>query len=141
MAIALRTTMLMASVTTKTHVSVMTNVACATVPERFTMRMCRHPRGDCDCDGNQLDALEVCGGDCAADDDADGICDDEDDCVGARRLACATVLERFTSVAVPTFRGRLRLRWNQLDALEVWVVIALRTTMLMASVTTRPLCR
>ena len=38
--------------------------------------------GDCDCDGNQLDALGVCGGDCAADVDADGICDDIDDCVG-----------------------------------------------------------
>ena len=40
------------------------------------------PEGDCDCDGNQLDALGVCGGDCAADADADGICDDVDDCVG-----------------------------------------------------------
>ena len=34
------------------------------------------PAGDCDCDGNQLDALGVCGGDCTADADADGICDD-----------------------------------------------------------------
>ena len=42
------------------------------------------PAGDCD--GNQLDALGVCGGDCAADADADGICDDVDDCVGARRV-------------------------------------------------------
>ena len=41
------------------------------------------PEGDCDCDGNQLDALGVCGGDCTADADADGICDDVDDCVGA----------------------------------------------------------
>jgi len=41
------------------------------------------PVGDCDCDGNQLDALDVCGGDCAADADNDGICDDEDPCVGA----------------------------------------------------------
>ena len=32
---------------------------------------------------DQLDALGVCGGDCAADVDADGICDDVDDCVGA----------------------------------------------------------
>ena len=30
-----------------------------------------------------LDAIGVCGGDCAADADADGICDDVDDCVGA----------------------------------------------------------
>ena len=38
--------------------------------------------GACDCDGNVLDALGVCGGGCAADADADGICDDVDDCVG-----------------------------------------------------------
>ena len=44
------------------------------------------PEGDCDCDGNQLDALGECGGDCAADADADGICDDVDDCVGLRRV-------------------------------------------------------
>ena len=41
------------------------------------------PSGDCDCDGNQLDALGVCGGSCTADIDSDGICDDVDDCVGA----------------------------------------------------------
>ena len=41
------------------------------------------PSGDCDCNGNQLDALGVCGGDCTADLDGDGICDDLDDCVGA----------------------------------------------------------
>ena len=41
------------------------------------------PAGDCDCDGNQLDALGVCGGPCTADADGDGICDDVDDCVGA----------------------------------------------------------
>ena len=40
------------------------------------------PIGDCDCEGNQLDALGVCGGPCAADWDGDGICDDVDDCVG-----------------------------------------------------------
>ena len=34
----------------------------------------------CDCDGNVYDALGVCGGDCAADADGDGVCDDEDDC-------------------------------------------------------------
>ena len=38
--------------------------------------------GDCDCDGNVIDALGVCGGGCVADADADGICDDVDDCVG-----------------------------------------------------------
>ena len=41
------------------------------------------PAGDCDCDGNQLDALGVCGGDCSADADGDGLCDDVDDCVGS----------------------------------------------------------
>ncbi|MCH1576383.1 MAG: hypothetical protein L7S67_08925, partial [Flavobacteriales bacterium] len=40
------------------------------------------PTEDCDCDGNQLDALGVCGGACEADADSDGICDNEDDCVG-----------------------------------------------------------
>lgn len=40
--------------------------------------------GDCDCNGNQLDALGDCGGDCLTDEDSDGICDDngEDPCVG-----------------------------------------------------------
>ena len=38
--------------------------------------------GACDCDGNVEDVLGVCGGDCLADEDNDGICDDEDDCVG-----------------------------------------------------------
>jgi len=41
------------------------------------------PEGDCDCEGNQLDALGVCNGDCMEDTDEDGICDDIDDCVGA----------------------------------------------------------
>ena len=41
------------------------------------------PEEDCDCEGNQLDALNECGGDCSVDADADGICDDVDDCVGA----------------------------------------------------------
>ena len=41
------------------------------------------PDGDCDCNGNQLDALGVCGGTCSADVDGDGVCDDVDSCVGA----------------------------------------------------------
>ena len=40
------------------------------------------PASDCDCDGNQLDALGMCGGSCAADMDGDGICDDVDPCIG-----------------------------------------------------------
>ena len=33
------------------------------------------PEGACDCEGNQLDALGVCGGNCLGDFDGDGICD------------------------------------------------------------------
>lgn len=33
------------------------------------------PVGDCDCFGNELDALLICGGRCAEDNDGDGICD------------------------------------------------------------------
>jgi len=34
------------------------------------------PEGYCDCNGNQLDALDICGGDCISDIDNNGICDD-----------------------------------------------------------------
>ena len=34
------------------------------------------PAGDCDCSGNQDDAIGVCGGTCTTDADADGVCDD-----------------------------------------------------------------
>ena len=77
--------------------------------------------GDCDCDSNQLDALGECGGDCAADADADGICDDLDDCVGAHdecgicngpgaiyECGCANITE-----------GDCDCDGNQLDALDV----------------------
>ncbi len=40
------------------------------------------PEGECDCEGNVVDALGACGGICAADEDGDGICDDGDSCVG-----------------------------------------------------------
>ena len=43
---------------------------------------CGIPAGDCDCFGNELDAIGVCGGDCIADLDGDGICDDDPDCQG-----------------------------------------------------------
>ena len=33
------------------------------------------PEGDCDCEGNQLDAIGVCGGDCLEDADGNGVCD------------------------------------------------------------------
>ena len=38
--------------------------------------------GTCDCDGNEEDAIGVCGGNCTADLDGDSICDDVDPCVG-----------------------------------------------------------
>ena len=38
--------------------------------------------GVCDCNGNAHDAIGVCGGACSADEDADGVCDDIDDCIG-----------------------------------------------------------
>ena len=58
MAIALRTKMPMTSVTTWTLVSEnSTPVACAT-REIYEVDA-DIPAGDCDCDGNQLDALEV----------------------------------------------------------------------------------
>ena len=34
------------------------------------------PEGDCDCNGNQLDALGVCGGECPSDINSNGVCDD-----------------------------------------------------------------
>ena len=36
------------------------------------------PEGDCDCDGNQLDAIGVCGGSCTEDLDNNGTCDDSE---------------------------------------------------------------
>tara|TARA_Y100000389_G_scaffold99160_1_gene95860 strand:+ start:844 stop:3837 length:2994 start_codon:yes stop_codon:yes gene_type:complete len=41
------------------------------------------PQGACNCDGDTLDAVGVCGGSCALDADEDDVCDDVDDCVGA----------------------------------------------------------
>ena len=38
--------------------------------------------GTCDCAGNVLDAVGVCGGECASDTDGDRVCDDEDECIG-----------------------------------------------------------
>ena len=73
----------MAFVTTSIHVlENSTSAASATARAPSTSADVLIPEGDCDCDGNQLDALGVCGSDCAADEDADGICDNVDPCVG-----------------------------------------------------------
>ena len=82
------------------------------------------PEGDCDCDGNQLDAIEVCGGDCAADADADGICDDVDDCVvrTTQSVAFATKPVRPTSTA--TACVTTQKPW---DAMTPWRSTLMRT--------------
>ena len=79
------------------------------------------PVGDCDCDGNQLDALGVCGGDCAADADADGICDDVDDCVGALDACgiCNGPGEIYECGCADIPAGDCDCDGNQLDALGV----------------------
>ena len=79
------------------------------------------PTGDCDCNGNQLDAIGVCGGNCTADVDADGICDDVDDCVGALD-ACGVcngpgAIYECGCADIPT--GDCDCNGNQLDALGV----------------------
>ena len=81
----------------------------------------------------------ACGGDCAADEDADGICDDEDDCVGALD-ACGvcTVLARSTSADAPTsLRAIATAAATNSTPSALAVVIVLRTKMPMAFVTTK----
>ncbi len=77
------------------------------------------PEGDCDCDGNQLDAVGVCGGDCATDADADGICDDVDDCVGAYDVCgvCNGPGEIYECGCSDIPAGDCDCDGNQLDAL------------------------
>ena len=61
------------------------------------------PEGDCDCDGNQLDALGECGGPCEADADMDGICAMLIHVLASLTTAAsATVLARSTTAAVLT---------------------------------------
>ena len=52
------------------------------------------PAGDCDCDGNQEDALGACGGDCAADINEDDICDDEQVLVAPSNRPVTTIQMR-----------------------------------------------
>ena len=56
--------------------------------------------GACDCEGNELDALGVCGGGCAADANGNGICDD------AEVLGCTTA-RRATTTRRPTWKTGL----------------------------------
>jgi len=79
------------------------------------------PAGDCDCNGNELDALGVCGGTCAADADGDGICDSADACVGALD-ACGVcngpgAVYACGCTAIPA--GDCDCNGNELDAIGV----------------------
>ena len=103
------------------------------------------PEGDCDCDGNQLDALGVCGGSCEADEDADGICDDVDDCVGELDACgvCNGPGDIYACGCADIPEGDCDCDGNQLDALGVcggtptrMALTTTRTPMPMASVTT-----
>ena len=79
------------------------------------------PAGDCDCDGNQLDALGICGGSCSADADNDGICDDIDDCVGSLDACgvCNGPGEIYTCGCTDIPEGDCDCDGNQLDAIGV----------------------
>ena len=79
------------------------------------------PSGDCDCEGNTLDAINVCGGPCTADVDADGICDDVDPCIGAYDVCgvCNGVGDLYQCGCANIPEGNCDCNGNQLDALGV----------------------
>ena len=79
------------------------------------------PAGDCDCGGNQLDALGDCGGSCASDADGDGTCDDIDDCVGALDACgiCNGPGEIYSCGCTGIPAGDCDCDGNQLDALGI----------------------
>ena len=89
-----QTPMQMASVTTST---IDTADACGVCNGPGAIYECGCsdiPAGDCDCDGNQLDALGVCGGDCAADANGNGVCDDAE-------IPDAPTMQRATTTQTP----------------------------------------
>ena len=78
--------------------------------------------GWCDCDGNVFDALGECGGDCPADVDDDGVCDDEDDCIGGEPDECGVcdgpgAVYECGCADIP--EGDCDCDGNQLDALGI----------------------
>ena len=79
------------------------------------------PPGDCDCNGNQLDALGTCGGDCTADADGDGICDNVDDCVGSLDSCgvCNGPGSIYSCGCADIPAGDCDCEGNALDALEI----------------------
>ena len=66
------------AMTWMTALAITTSVEYVTDLELFTSVDADIPEGDCDCNGNQLDVLGECGGDCEEDADGDGVCDDEE---------------------------------------------------------------
>lgn len=79
------------------------------------------PSGDCNCEGNTLDAVNVCGGACTADADADGICDDVDPCIGAYDACgvCNGVGDLYQCGCANIPEGDCDCNGNQLDALGI----------------------
>ena len=61
-------------------------------------------QGYCDCDGNQLDALGVCGGPCEADVDANGIVMRTKSSVAPTLQPATTVLTQVWMMVVVRFR-------------------------------------
>ena len=89
----------------------------ATDQDLRALRMRRHPRRCMRCEGNELDALGVCGGACQADADADGICDDVDDCVGAYDECGICNGSDLRAIADATSQTVHAIASNELDAL------------------------
>ena len=65
--------------------------------------------GFCDCDGNMLDAVGVCGGTCEADVDMDGVCDTEEILGCEDELACNYSAEATEDDGSCEYGGVLRL--------------------------------
>ena len=95
------------------------------------------PAGGCDCEGNQLDALDVCGGTCTEDADEDGVCDDVDSALSVRRMWRVQRAWRGVRMRVrrPSSR-RLRLRRKPARRLGCAAGLVQPTRMTMASATT-----
>ena len=103
------------------------NTSCLFVDECGVCGGCGIADGNCDCDGNQLDVLGVCGGDCTADIDGDGLCDDADNCTDLSACnfddpnneACAVLDECGVCGGNGVPVGDCDCDGNQLDALGV----------------------
>ena len=63
--------------TTTPRLDSTTDRACSTMSAECA-EVQAFPEGECDCNGNQVDALGVCGGGCLNDVNGNGLCDDEE---------------------------------------------------------------